>query len=144
MIEGIDGSGKTTQYLMLKDRLGNAVTTNSFPNYSSDSSWFVKQYLSGAFGDKPGDVDAKAASMVYALDRYASYKTKDWGRVYNSGGNVLFSRYWTSNLLHQAAKLKTESDKLAYYDCSVTWKSMNLACLKKAPLYSLTYRLRCA
>ena len=41
-------------------------------------------YLSGAFGDKPDDVNAYAASSFYAVDRFASYKT-DWGEFYREG-----------------------------------------------------------
>jgi dTMP kinase len=116
VIEGIDGSGKTTQYQMLKERLGQSVATDSFPNYESNSCWFVKQYLAGAFGDNPSDVSAKTASIFYALDRYASFHAKGWGKIYKAGGNVLFSQYWTSNLLHQASKLKREDEKLAFME----------------------------
>lgn len=119
VIEGIDGSGKTTQYKILKERLeqeDELVYSSSFPNYESKSCWFVKQYLSGTFGDNPGDVDAKTASLFFALDRYASYKMKGWGKAYRVGKNVLFSRYWTSNLLHQASKLNTEDEKIAFLE----------------------------
>ena len=49
------------------------------------SSALVKMYLSGAFGDKPDDVNAYAASSFYAVDRFASYKT-DWGEFYREAG----------------------------------------------------------
>ena len=61
-------------------------------------------YLSGAFGDKPDDVNAYAASSFYAVDRFASYKT-DWGEFYREGGLVLSDRYTTSNAVHQCSKL---------------------------------------
>ena len=61
-------------------------------------------YLSGAFGDKPDDVNAYAASSFYAVDRYASYKT-DWGEFYREGGLVLSDRYTTSNAVPQCSKL---------------------------------------
>lgn len=61
-------------------------------------------YLSGAFGDKPDDVNAYAASSFYAVDRYASYKT-GWGEFYREGGLVLSDRYTTSNAVHQCSKL---------------------------------------
>ena len=114
VIEGTDCSGKTTQYEKLCERLKNEnipFATDSFPDYESESSYFVRQYLAGKFGDKPTDVDGKTASVFYGVDRYSSYMTKDWGKVYRDGGNVVFARYITANLLHQGCKCKTEEEK---------------------------------
>ena len=110
VIEGLDGSGKSTQLDRLGKRLlelGKPVRTVSFPNYESDSSVLVKMYLSGTFGDRPDDVNAFAASAFYTVDRYASYKT-DWGGYYENGGTVLSGRYTTSNAVHQTSKLPEE------------------------------------
>ena len=99
IFEGLDGSGKGTQTKLTAQRLqeqGKDLRQVTFPNYESDSSALVKMYLSGAFGDKPDDVNAYAASSFYAVDRYASYKT-DWGEFYREGGLVLSDRYTTSN-----------------------------------------------
>ena len=79
----------------------------TFPDYESDSSALVKMYLSGQFGDKPDDVNPYAASSFYAVDRYASYKTK-WGSFYEAGGIVIADRYTTSNAVHQCSKLPPE------------------------------------
>lgn len=108
VIEGIDGSGKTTQYNLLLTLLrekGIAHAGTSFPNYESPSGRLVKSYLDGAFGSDPGDVNAYAAASFFAVDRYASFKTDLWGGVYRGGGLVLSSRYTTSNAVHQASKL---------------------------------------
>ena len=107
IFEGLDGSGKGTQTKLTAQRLqeqGKDLRQVTFPNYESDSSALVKMYLSGAFGDKPDDVNAYAASSFYAVDRYASYKT-DWGEFYREGGLVLSDRYTTSNAVHQCSKL---------------------------------------
>ena len=83
VIEGLDGSGKATQAKLLASHLaesGRRVMEITFPDYESDSSALVKMYLSGQFGDKPDDVNPYAASSFYAVDRYASYKTK-WGSL---------------------------------------------------------------
>ena len=107
IFEGLDGSGKGTQTKLTARRLqeqGKDLRQVTFPNYESDSSALVKMYLSGAFGDKPDDVNAYAASSFYAVDRYASYKT-DWGEFYREGGLVLSDRYTTSNAVHQCSKL---------------------------------------
>jgi len=65
--------------------------------------------LAGDLGDNPGDVNAYAASSFYAIDRYASYKTK-WGAFYENGGTVVCDRYVTSNIVHQAMKVKGDKE----------------------------------
>ena len=113
VIEGLDGSGKSTQLELLKKRLkdGNIPSKAiSFPDYESDSSALVKMYLSGKFGDKPSDVNPFAASLFYCVDRYASYKSK-WEKDYNSDKIIIAGRYTTSNAIHQACKLSEEEWK---------------------------------
>lgn len=119
VLEGTDGSGKTTQFEKLRKRLQDeniTFSTASFPDYESESSWFVRQYLSGEFGEHPSDVDPKTASVFYGVDRYASYMKSEWGKTYRAGGNVLLARYITSNILHQACKLQTEEEKINLID----------------------------
>ena len=106
VIEGTDGSGKSTQFRLLSEHLAaDGVTFKHivFPRYSEDSSALIRMYLGGQFGQKPSDVNAYAASSFYAVDRFASYKM-DWGRWYEDGGVVLSDRYTTSNAVHQASK----------------------------------------
>lgn len=106
VIEGTDGSGKSTQFKRLTDRLsaeGREFRKLVFPQYAEESSALIRMYLNGQFGDKPSDVNAYAASAFYAVDRYASYK-KVWGEWYEKGGLVLSDRYTTSNAVHQASK----------------------------------------
>lgn len=110
VIEGTDGSGKSTQFALLSDRLtaeGRAFKHLEFPRYSQPSSALIKMYLGGEFGTSPSDVNAYAASTFYAVDRYASYK-QDWGQWYEQGGLVLSGRYTTSNAVHQASKEPAE------------------------------------
>lgn len=106
VIEGTDGSGKSTQFKKLCERLTSEdrqFRKLVFPQYSEPSSALIRIYLAGEFGDKPSDVNSYAASAFYAVDRYASYK-KDWGTWYEEGGLILSDRYTTSNAVHQAAK----------------------------------------
>lgn len=106
VIEGTDGSGKSTQFRLLTDRLERehrAFQKLVFPQYSEESSALIRMYLGGQFGKKPSDVSAWAASAFYAVDRYASYK-KVWGQWYEGGGLVVSDRYTTSNAVHQASK----------------------------------------
>ena len=110
VIEGIDGSGKSTQFRLLTERLEKeAVPFRKvvFPRYDSSSSALLRSYLSGEFGKNPGDVSAYAASTFFFVDRFASYRT-DWGEYYKSGGTIICDRYTSSNAIHQGAKLPEE------------------------------------
>ncbi len=107
VIEGTDGSGKSTQFQLMSERLkneGHPFHHIVFPRYQEESSALIRMYLGGEFGSNPADVNAYAASTFYAIDRYASYK-QDWGTWYEEGGLVLSDRYTTSNAVHQASKL---------------------------------------
>ena len=116
VIEGVDSSGKETQAKLLYSYLkkkGSAVQMISFPDYESDFCLPVKRYLAGDLGGNPDDVNAYAASAFYAIDRYASFKMK-WGTFYQNGGTIVCDRYVTSNIVHQAMKIK--GDKRAFID----------------------------
>jgi len=116
VIEGIDGSGKSTQYERLKKRLvaeGIDYRYVSFPNYKTPSGEVVKRYLNGNYGGL-NDVNPYAASSLFAVDRCASFLSEQWGRAYQNGGFVLAARYTTSNAVHQASRLEGEA-RLEYF-----------------------------
>ncbi|MCD7946739.1 MAG: thymidylate kinase [Oscillospiraceae bacterium] len=107
VFEGTDGSGKSTQFRLLCDRLTREsaeFTRLVFPQYDQPSSMLLRMYLDGSFGLRPDDVNPYAASTFYAVDRYASWK-QGWGDDYRAGKLILADRYITSNAVHQAAKL---------------------------------------
>ncbi len=107
VLEGTDGSGKSTQFARLCQRMeaeGFAFQRLVFPQYQEPSSALIKMYLAGEFGSRPGDVNPYASSAFYAVDRYASWK-KVWEDWYSAGGLVLADRYTTSNAVHQTSKL---------------------------------------
>ena len=107
VLEGTDGSGKSTQFKLLCSRLeaeGRPFQRLVFPQYQQPSSALIRMYLGGEFGSHPSDVNPYAASAFYAVDRYASWK-KVWGEWYEGGGLVLSDRYTTSNAVHQTCKL---------------------------------------
>lgn len=119
VMEGVDASGKETQTALLCRYLeenGKKVKRISFPNYESPSSALVKMYLAGQFGDLAQSVNPYAASMFYAVDRYASFKT-DWGKLLSEDYFVVADRYVTSNIIYQAAKFSDSEEKKAF----ITW-----------------------
>lgn len=109
VIEGLDGSGKTTQIELLKSKLSDKVVHQiKLPDYDSPSSTLVKMYLHGDFGKNPEDVNAYAASAFYAVDRFANFKTK-WKEFYDNGEIIISDRYTTSNAYHQSTKFPREN-----------------------------------
>ena len=96
VIDGTDGSGKQTQLEKLRKRLDeeNIEYKNvSFPNYESPSSSLVKMYLSGEFGQNAKEISPYIASTFYAADRYT-----------------------TSNMIHQAGKIKDDAEREKFLD----------------------------
>ena len=116
VFEGTDGSGKSTQYARLCQRLeqeGKTFQRLVFPQYDKPSSALLRMYLNGEFGSHPEDVNAYAASAFYAVDRYASLK-QVWGEYYQQGGLILSDRYTTSNAVHQASKVP-DAERPAFF-----------------------------
>ena len=109
VLEGLDGSGKSTQldlafgYLNEK---GLNCRKLSFPNYDTISGQLVESYLKGDIpcDDRNG---AYSASVMYAMDRYVSYVT-DWKEFYEAGGVIISGRYTTSNAIYQLTKVSEE------------------------------------
>ncbi len=113
VIDGTDGSGKQTQFDLLKKHLdddGIEYRTVSFPNYDSPSSSLVKMYLSGEFGENAKEISPYIASTFYAADRYATY-TKDFKKYFEDGGIILADRYTTANMVHQAGKISNKQER---------------------------------
>lgn len=106
VIDGLDGSGKTTQFDSISKLLEEKhdVKAISFPEYDKPSSALVKMYLNGEIAKNAAEVNAYAASSFYAVDRYASYKIY-WEENYKNGDVILASRYVSSNAIHQMGKL---------------------------------------
>ena len=117
VIDGLDGSGKSTQSELVIEKLrekGEKVLLISFPDYKEPSSALVKMYLGGEFSSSPDGVNAYAAGTFYAVDRYASFK-KFWEDKYLDGYTILATRYVSSNAIHQMVKLP-ESEWDNYLD----------------------------
>ncbi|HRY63256.1 MAG TPA: dTMP kinase [Patescibacteria group bacterium] len=107
IIEGIDGSGKTTQTRLLIEQLrkkGKKVKSIHFPQHGQEVFGnLVDAYLQGEFGPAP-KIDYRLASTLYALDRFeAKSKIERWLK---SGHWVVLDRYAESNFGHQGGKIK--------------------------------------
>lgn len=116
VIDGTDGSGKTTQLELLKTRLekaGHNVAVADFPQYNRKSAGLVEEYLSGKYGSAD-EVGPYVGSIFYAADRYdASFKIRQWLR---EGKVVLSNRYVTANMGHQGGKIDNQLERKAYFD----------------------------
>lgn len=118
VLEGLDGSGKSTQTERLREALrsaGETVRQIKLPDYDAPSSTLVRQYLAGDFGKDPNAVNAYATSSFYAVDRVASFLL-DWKKDYDAGSLILADRYTTSNPIYQMTKLPKEE-----WDAYLAW-----------------------
>jgi dTMP kinase len=111
VLEGIDGSGKSTQHKLLVNYLrdhGDKVKTIKFPRHGKlFFGAMVDQYLHDEFG-KASKLDPRIASLIFAMDRWEeSNKIRNWIR---DGYQVIPDRYTTSNMGHQLSKLIHKSD----------------------------------
>jgi len=108
VIDGTDGSGKSTQTSFLIDRLTNdgyKVKTVDFPEYYKNFfGAFIGHCLSEQYY-KFIDVHPKIASVLYAADRWESKeKIEKWLK---EGYIVISNRYVSSNQIHQGGKIKS-------------------------------------
>jgi dTMP kinase len=116
VIEGSDGSGKGTQFDIISKQLkdaGHDIATYDFPQYSEQSSYFVREYLNGNYGNAD-ELGAKTPSLFFALDRFqASHNMR---RDIEAGKIILCNRFIGSNMAHQGQKISNNAERKAYYD----------------------------
>ncbi len=113
VIAGTDGSGKGTQTKLLHERLLHEsydVMITDFPRYGEPSCFMVERYLNGDFGN----LDAKAASILYAVDRFAA--SKEMYDYLNRGGIILSNRYVSGNKGHQLGKIRDTKEREEFLD----------------------------
>lgn len=115
VLEGSDGSGKGTQFRLLTERLkavGYDVEIFDFPQYNRESSYFVRQYLTGELGPA-SSISPYTASLFYALDRFeASSRIR---QALEQGKVVLSNRYVGSNMAHQGSKLADPIEQRSFF-----------------------------
>lgn len=107
VIEGSDGSGKTTQCRLLLARLrseGIPCATVSFPRYHGGFfGAMAAAYLRGEFGPSSA-VDPRLAALIYAGDRWEARGRLE--KLLREGRVVVCNRYVDSNKAHQSARLR--------------------------------------
>jgi len=118
VIEGVDGSGKSTQIRLLNEYFsgkGYRCEYLHFPR--TDAPFFgelIARFLRGEFGSL-SEVNPWLVAMLYAGDRKdAAEMIREW---LNKGSIVLLDRYTYSNIAYQCAKLSSpqEQEKLMYW-----------------------------
>lgn len=121
VLEGMDGSGKTTHTNSLVDWLKTDhhldVLTLDFPGYSRTCmGQIIGAYLRGDFGD-PVEIDPFQSALLYAGDRMA---VKDLiCNALNNGTIVVLNRYVPSNLVYGSAKLAIANRASERHDLEV-------------------------
>lgn len=108
VFEGLDYSFKETNskklYQYIKDNITEKVKLLSFPNYNSESSYFVKKYLKGEYGEL-NKVNERLSSLFYLLDRYDTIKEEKIEELLEQGYYIILDRYTGSNLIFQSTKI---------------------------------------
>jgi dTMP kinase len=112
VIEGLDGSGKSTQINLLRNHFNKQGLKYKYLHFPrNDSGLFgelIAMFLRGELG-KIGDVNPYLAAMIYAADRFdARVEMIGW---LAEGNLLLVDRYVISNIAFQCAKLDSTIKK---------------------------------
>lgn len=118
VIEGLDGSGKSTQVAnvrsMLCEMSGQEPEYMHFPRFDAPVVGdMIARFLRGEFG-RIGDVHPMIVALLFAEDRRdASSTIRRW---LADGRTVLLDRYVYSNIAFQCAKIPSAEESLALED----------------------------
>lgn len=107
VIDGTDGSGKTTQINLLIKRLkadGIKAKTIHFPHYNNFFGGFIAHCLTEQYYNFI-NVHPKIVSILYAADRWES--SKEIKKYLDEGYVVVLDRYVSANQIHQGGKIKS-------------------------------------
>jgi dTMP kinase len=107
-VEGIDGSGKSVQFKLLRSRLEDAgykVGELDFPCYGSFFGGEVGRYLAGDGDVSAKEVDVRSMSLWYAMDRFKAYEDFD-AEQYDV---VLLNRSTMANAAYQGSRVQIKA-----------------------------------
>ncbi|MEI8270558.1 MAG: dTMP kinase [bacterium] len=107
VIDGIDGSGKSTQIDLLMKKMkesGIKAKMIHFPHYENFFGGFIGHCLSEQYYNFLG-THPKIVSVLYAADRWES--SQEIKKMLDSGINVVLDRYVSANQIHQGGKIKS-------------------------------------
>jgi dTMP kinase len=112
VIEGVDGSGKSTQIKLIMKYLENKGIQYKYIHFPRTDAPFygelIARFLRGEFG-AINNVDPYLIALLYAGDRKDAAPTiKEW---LTKGYLVLLDRYVYSNIAFQCAKIKNKEEQ---------------------------------
>ena len=112
VIEGLDGSGKSTQVKRLRtylESLGKPLKYIHYPRYDAPVyGELIGKFLRGGFGSIE-NVHPQLVALLYAEDRHGA--VPEMKQVLDDGGIVLLDRYVYSNIAYQCAKIPTRDER---------------------------------
>ena len=117
VIDGIDGSGKSTQIDLLIKHLrkdGHKVKLIDFPEYYSN---FFGKFIGHCLSEQYYNfvkVHPKIASVLYAADRFESKGKIE--KFLKEGNIVIADRYETTNQIHQGGKISNTKKRQAFIE----------------------------
>ncbi len=129
VIEGLDGSGKSTQVRKLRqylEALPQRLEYIHFPRYDSPVyGELISRFLRGDFGTNE-QVHPQLVALLFAEDRHGA--APELRRILREGGNVLLDRYVYSNIAYQCAKLRDsdEAEDLREWICNTEYGNFEL------------------
>lgn len=110
VLEGLDGSGKSTQVKLIKNYFkDNSIKYEyiHFPIYgNNEASDVIAAFLRGEYGDVD-EVNPIFVANIYAMDRYLYLPTLQKQMYENDV--ILMDRYVFSNMAYQGAKYNNET-----------------------------------
>lgn len=123
--EGLDCSFKETNSKKLAEHLHGK--RYEFPDYSSESSYFVRQYLSGKYSNINNKIPIM---MAYLIEMFDVWHTKVVPDIKNGLEVVVFDRFWYSNYYYQCDTIKDKinlqimANELNLPKCDIIFKMM--------------------
>lgn len=114
VIDGMDGTGKETQSRLLLQKLkdrGEKVELFSFPNYKSESSYFVTKFLKEGYCREENPT---IHHFFFAIDRGITF-AKEIKEKYEQGYTIILDRYTTSEFIFNLQNYRTDEIS-SFYD----------------------------